>query len=175
MSDEDTPLPLSLPRAHPEPVIVERGPETQKPPSSVRERAAQAVKKSVPQGRAQTIVAITALVTALGGGAGIAKILGPSDEILAEVRESKRSQDELKTAIVYHMWRTYDVQFERETIRDAVICKLNQGKPFARKMECDKVKDWESVPLGQELVGPFKAQWDYPSIPEPPFPRPEPK
>lgn len=128
------------------------------------------------------------ILTAMGGGAGIREALGnrlplpppaltkvQADELLKRDLQRSEEDEAWRKLLASYLWQLYDAQVERAKIHDAVLCRLNQGKEFARKVECGAVKDWDSIPLGQEMLGPYKAQWDYPVIPKPPVPRPTPK
>jgi hypothetical protein len=143
----------------------------------------------MPRSRLQWVSAVATIIVAMGGGAGIREFLGHHDmplppppmttdqakALIDNVGALTAAFESAQSKRIAYDWAMYDALKGRADIEDGLLCKMNQGKSFARKVRCDAIPDgdWESVPLGQELLGPFKVAYDWPVLPRPPDPRPQ--
>jgi hypothetical protein len=121
----------------------------------------------MPAGPVQTLAAITALVTALGGGAVLKTIFGgdgitreQAEAIRGDLKKISRDIDEIKDHLATHR----DKEIERWDIASGALCKLNGGTRFARGVNCDAVMQWDGPPLGADVPWIARADW-------PPFDR----
>lgn len=191
---EDTPVPEAT-RRQSKPTLKEWPPYKlpnvevfEKPPQSVGHKVQVTARQALPSSRLQWVVAVATIVTAMGGGAGIREFLGhhqmplPPPAMTTDQATALIAKVDTLTAVVEaansnrveYSWAVYDALEARAKIQDGLLCRLNRGKSFARRVNCDAIPsgDWESVPLGKEFVGPFKVTYDWPAIPLPPDPRP---
>lgn len=190
MSDDEPPNSISLPpvdeplpKAPPVPVI--RAKRSTIPPSSTGQRVSAKAKEAMPRSRLQWVTAVSTIIVAMGGGAGLREFIvsaplppppmtkDQASALITKVDEIAGREEADRKKSTEHDWMLYDALSVRVEIYDGVLCRLNQGQSFARRVKCDSIPsgDWGSVPLGKEFVGPFKVDYDLPPIPPPPNPR----
>lgn len=132
-------------------------------------RVEQASLPLIPTGLAATHPTLAryagwaAIIGALGGGAGITHVLTllrppPADPMpqLSYIREELNAQSEALTEIRREQRATRAVEKKRWQLVEAVVCKLNGGRPFATGVECDDV-EFEALPISKTYGPGWKA------------------
>lgn len=105
--------------------------------------------------------AITGAVTGISATFNSGMTKDQAQSIRTDIAAIRKDTSELREYLAH----ANEVDRKRWEIIEATICKLNGG-PFARKVRCDAVIDWDVPPLGAN--GPWKAQLEYPDLPKPP-------
>lgn len=166
-----------LPKVPPAPVIVDAEEEAApKPvkaePEKPKDPAPEEPKKIKTQSLQHTWVgSLVAVVVALGGGQGISAITsnGVTKDQLFAVHERVARIERERSNIRKYLEDARRADVDRDALITGVLCRMNGGKEFARGVDCDGVRDWESIPNGQQV--PVKARVVFPAHPT--LPKPE--
>jgi hypothetical protein len=112
---------------------------------------------------------IAVLISALGGGAGIGAMFrgeGMTKEQAAQIVTSTAATTKSLDEIKGYLADKHVADDKRWDIVATILCRMNEGKPFAKKINCDDLLSIDPFPLGQ--TSPIKVTDAWPALPTPP-------